>query len=420
MTATTADNHITLIADHVGPGPKTHRRGGHRTLAPSETIARVMPHLTRMGITRVANVTGLDRIGIPVVMVVRPNSRSIAVAQGKGIDLEAAKASGLMESLETWHAEEVRHPLKHGSYEALRSDLALVDIGALAQLKQGWPRARQPLPWVEADNLVDGRHIWVPNELVHCDYSHPMHRGWAGFASSTNGLASGNHLLEAICHAICEVIERDATSLWHHCPQAQREARRIDLNSIDDSACRHLVARYAAAELELAIWNTTSDSGVPSFYCLTAEGQGLPGHIGAGAGCHPARQVALLRALTEAAQTRLTYIAGAREDLALSDYTESVKLERQETVRELMAAPGAQSDFRCLPTHQAKTFHDDLTWLIERLCAMGIEQVLTVDLTRPEIAVPVVRVIIPGLEPLHDDEDFLPGPRAVAAREGRL
>ena len=84
---------------------KSYRLGTHRTVAPSETLARVGPLMAQMGITRIANITGLDRLGVPVVMVCRPNSRSIAVSQGKGLDLAAAKASGLMESVETYHAE---------------------------------------------------------------------------------------------------------------------------------------------------------------------------------------------------------------------------------------------------------------------------------------------------------------------------
>src|SRR5882724_3967893 len=84
---------------------KRHQHGTHRTVSPAETLARVTPLLPAMGITRVANVTGLDRIGVPVAMVYRPNARSIAVSPGKGLTLDAARCSGVMESIEGWHAE---------------------------------------------------------------------------------------------------------------------------------------------------------------------------------------------------------------------------------------------------------------------------------------------------------------------------
>jgi YcaO-like protein with predicted kinase domain len=73
-----------------------------------------------MGITRIANVTGLDSVGIPVVMVCRPNSRSVAVSQGKGIDLGSAHASGLMEAAELYHAETITLPMRLATYEELR------------------------------------------------------------------------------------------------------------------------------------------------------------------------------------------------------------------------------------------------------------------------------------------------------------
>src|ERR1700742_693684 len=91
---------------------KQYLAGTHRQVDPAHTLARVQPLLATMGITRVANVTGLDTIGIPVVMVCRPNARSLSVSQGKGLTLDAAKASGLMESIELYHAETITLPLK--------------------------------------------------------------------------------------------------------------------------------------------------------------------------------------------------------------------------------------------------------------------------------------------------------------------
>ena len=93
-----------------------------------------MPFMPAMGITRIANVTGLDRIGIPVVMVCRPNSRSIAVSQGKGVTLDAAKASGLMESIEAWHAERIELPLKLAGSSDLSVNHRLIDIERLPDI----------------------------------------------------------------------------------------------------------------------------------------------------------------------------------------------------------------------------------------------------------------------------------------------
>ena len=103
-----------------------------RALTADETIARVLAHKDVLGITRVANLTGLDRTGIPVVMVCRPNARSSAVFNGKGIDIAAAKASALMEAAETWHAEHVRALLRLATFAEMREDWPVVDVDGLS------------------------------------------------------------------------------------------------------------------------------------------------------------------------------------------------------------------------------------------------------------------------------------------------
>ena len=122
------------LAVPADPAAKGFTGSTHRLVSPEETLSRVGPYLPVMGITRVANVTGLDSVGIPVVMVTRPNSRSVSVSQGKGVDLAAAKASGVMESIESYHAESIDLPLKLGSHEDLRYKNAIVDVERLPRL----------------------------------------------------------------------------------------------------------------------------------------------------------------------------------------------------------------------------------------------------------------------------------------------
>jgi len=103
----------------------------HRLCDPALTMERVRPHLSRMGITRIANLTGLDRIGLPTVMVTRPNARSVAVALGKGLSLEAARVSGVMEAIETWHAERISLPVRRECYAELQSEATVADVWRL-------------------------------------------------------------------------------------------------------------------------------------------------------------------------------------------------------------------------------------------------------------------------------------------------
>src|ERR1700716_4064363 len=110
---------MSLLARAVEePLPKRFWQGTHRTADPGETLARVRPHAARMGITRLGNITGLDHIGIPVAVAVRPNSRSVSVSQGKGLELPQAMASALMEACEGFHAEEIE-PCRRAAHRNL-------------------------------------------------------------------------------------------------------------------------------------------------------------------------------------------------------------------------------------------------------------------------------------------------------------
>jgi YcaO-like protein with predicted kinase domain len=211
-----------------GPvAPKRYRAGTHRLVSPEETLRRVRPLMAVMGITRIANITGLDRLGIPVVTVCRPNSRSLSVSQGKGLDLTSAKVSGLMEAVEMYHAEHITLPLTLASYNELRFSHPLVDVTRLPRLSVGSFHPALRLLWMEGRELRGNTPVWLPFELVHTDFTLPLPSGSGSFFMSSNGLASGNHLLEAISHGLCELVERDATTLWHLSPAHERRRTRL-------------------------------------------------------------------------------------------------------------------------------------------------------------------------------------------------
>ncbi|MEM7042665.1 MAG: YcaO-like family protein [Pseudomonadota bacterium] len=397
---------------------KMHRLGTHRTISPKETLARVTPHMRAMGITRIANVTGLDRLGIPVVMVCRPNARSISVSQGKGADLDAAKASGLMEAVETWHAERITLPLKLASYDDLRDDHALIDVARLPRAAESCYRTDLPILWIEGQSLIDDHKLWLPYELVSTDYTLPQPTGSGCFPANTNGLASGNHITEAVLHAICEVIERDALTLWHLAP-ATDVKRVVELSSIDDPTSVDLLDRFERAGLDVWIWDVTSDVGIACFQCLLIGRDDEDTEPEFGSGCHPVREVALLRALTEAAQARTTYIAGSRDDFAPGIYAPPARRRRNDGCRELMARDHEVVTFADTPSFWSESIADDLAWTLERLEGIGVNQVVAVDLTKPRFQIPVVRVVIPGLEGVFKGEasDYAPGTRARKVME---
>ena len=402
------------------PAPKSYYTGTHRLISPERTLARMSRLAAVVGITRIANVTALDTIGVPVVMVCRPNSRSLAVAQGKGLTLAAAKASGLMEAMEGYHAERITLPLKLASYEELRYTHNVVDVSFLPRLASGAFHPNLPLLWIEGHDLLQHERVWIPYEVVHLNYTLPLPPGTGCFVASSNGLASGNHLLEAISHGICEAVERDATTLWRLRSEAAKDNTRVDLDSIDDPDCRAVLEKYWRAGVSVAVWETTSDTRIPSFVCLIAESATNPLNprlSTQGYGCHPARTIALLRALTEAAQCRLTYISGSRDDLGRSSYEHHLSLTTQQTDLARMAIRGPMRSFQDIPNFDSATFNDDVAWELDCLRSAGIERVIVTDLTKPELGVYVVRVVIPGLEPNNSSTGYIPGRRARAVME---
>ena len=396
---------------------KSFTDGTHRTLSPARTLANVRPHLAAMGITRVANVTGLDRIGVPVVNAYRPNSRSLSVSQGKGLSLDAAKASAVMEAIEGYHAEEIDLPVVAGSRDEMAAHHRVIDTDGLAYLRGTAFAAHRPLHWIEGRDLISGAPVWLPAELVHTDYTLPRRPNAGCFVASTNGLASGNHRLEAIVHGICEVIERDAHTLWEQLPDARKAATWVDLDSVTDSDCRQVIGALDAAGMAAGVWDMTSDVGVATFHCLITDERDPTGHSGGGAGTHLSRDVALLRALTEAVQVRTNYITGARDDLRHDEYTSAGIVRKNRYAQDLMAAVCAQPvPYADVPSQVSETLDADLDQLLQQLARVGVREVIDVDLTKPAFGIPVHRIVIPGLEGPHDHDDYCPGTRARRQR----
>lgn len=393
---------------------KSYKQGTHRIEAPSDTLARVKPLFADMGITRLANLTGLDRIGIPVVSATRPNSRSVSISQGKGTSLDAAMASAAMEAIESYHAERITLPLKLGSHRELSSHHDPIDVDELPKLKAGaWHPDRQ-IVWIEGRNIMADNTLWLPYEVVHSNFTVPAVSGSGCFVSSTNGLASGNHLLEAISHGICEVVERDANSLWNQLADPLRASTRIDNSTIKDKDCQVSLDALHKAGFAVGIWDMTGDVGIPAFYCLIVDEQDPLGHSGGGAGCHLDPAIAASRAITEAIQVRTNYIAGVRDDLGQSEYQPGEVNSKNEHARWLMGlACENPINFGSFEDQSSDCFSTDIEILLDRLRKVGIEQVLCVDLTRETYGIPVVRIVIPGLEGPDDHEDYLPGRRAI-------
>jgi YcaO-like protein with predicted kinase domain len=374
------------LFDHPLDAPIRLRDGTYRAASLAATWRRFAPAARLAGITRIAELTGLDTIGIPVFTAIRPMGRSLSTQQGKGTTALAAKVSALMESLETWSAEHLSLPVTTQSWRAL-GDRA-VDVRGLAR-----PRGRLERDarwrWVEGWDLVADRRVLVPEQAVTLDTTF---RVPPVFDVSSNGLASGNQLVEAIAHGLCEVLERDAEAAWRRAGSD----RRLVLDSIPDPTCGALIDRILGAGARVVVWDLSGGGELAVIGAAIMEDPREPAWrtLGfyQGFGAHWIPEVAIARALTEAAQTRLTYIAGGRDDFFPFDYARATDPELLVALWQRFSTPCDEPvGFDALPRRPARTLGAALTQLVATL-----RQVIVVDLTHPVLGVPVVKVLVPG------------------------
>jgi YcaO-like protein with predicted kinase domain len=388
--------------------PKIYRGGSARSRSPEETWSRIAPLLDPCGITRVANITGLDHVGIPVYQAIRPNSRSLSVSQGKGSEPIAAKVSAVMEAIELFFAERPRCPLRRATLAELEREGPVADPQTLPHTTDY--DARRPILWTQGVDIVSGREIWVPFDLVHVNLTEAA---GSSLLVTSNGLASGNNLAEAVFHGLCEVIERDAAALFALRPNAVHEAL-LDVDRVEHAGVRALRERLRAADLTPVAWNMTTDIGLPAVrvYLFDTRADAALNPISApyGAGCHIDGATALIRALTESAQTRVGWIAGSRDDLSRDAYrfAQAASLDLAEFV-----SVGKSSRLEDLPACDSPTIEEDLAYVLDALKAVGIAQVIVVPLSDANLPVAIARVIVPGLEG-PSEADTKPGKRGMA------
>ena len=390
--------------------PKHAPFGVVRTIAPSETIRRVTPLMPAVGVTRVAEVTQLDRVGIPNFMSVRPRDLGpgISYYNGKGVTRSAAKAGAMMEAIEHYSAERCEQPVFYETYSQMRKRGATVNPRELLVPQVREYRANMRLEWIEGFDLLSRRPAYVPLNAVVCPYE--AQRGSAIYYASTNGLASGNTIEEALCHALCEVIERDALAialtalelapavgrvladagLASHDSQGSDTDRfpLVLLNDLPRNAAI-LVRKMHRAGLRVYLRNITSTGGIPTLDCTIVEGLQM---IHGGSGTHPDARVALTRALSEAAQSRVACIQGGREDLP------EVMRSNPNLDPEEVFGRGPVCSFSSIRSYEHDSVDQDVRFILRRLREAGFSQVIAVDLSRSEIRVPVVRVVIPKAE----------------------
>jgi ribosomal protein S12 methylthiotransferase accessory factor len=407
--------------------------GIERSVTAAETVSVAATVAESLGVTRIADITGLDRVGIPVYSSVVPDSRdALSVYNGKGTRPIDAKAGALMEAIERQTALNVRLPFIEDSFAHLSRTAAVLNPHCMNyELTSNYSEDRT-YSWSEGLEIVSGQLMYVPARLAGYSWNDVPHPS-SFVTTDTNGLASGNSREEAICHALCELAERDAWTFVelgaHHMPRQRRafalglDAKEgpddLDMFPCVDLGDNELLLKFWSAGLFPIVRDITSALGIPAFFASVCDESisGFPmAHCGLGA--HPNAEVAARRALLEVAQSRCVDIQAIREDILppgtvigrFAPHTRRIDFINRESW-----CFGSSKNVRKLEdieSHSFPTIDEDLQFLQQHFAACGLQQIIVADFTADKTDYSVVRVIVPGIENWALDHGRL-GHRAV-------
>jgi ribosomal protein S12 methylthiotransferase accessory factor len=365
-----------------------------RSLPPETTLLHARQWAATAGISEVTDITELDVLGVPVFVSVRPQACGDAFTFGKGLRAVDAEVGAYMEALEFYFAEPGAGNVstRWGSAKEVagHADDSILDFVPLLQREVDLDG---PLLLASVQNLESGDECLIPAELIY--YPAPD-VGQSLFGSSTNGLASGNSVLEATIQALLELIERDIWSFEF----VRRASKLVEAASLPDNV-REIVERAERNGLQLKIRTIPNDYGIPFFAAFLFD-LNNPSRkaFNGGWACDPDRDRALVRAVTEAAQSRVAFIHGGRKVKTTADVQEA-ELVRQH-IMGVSDARQQTSLTEILDLAAVGTLEQKLDASIERLRRVVQEPIYRVVLTPPELPLQVVRVVVPLLENLKE------------------
>ena len=410
---------------------KWSKDGTSRTVPPETTLEKALEVCQRIGVTRLADITGMDRLGIPNYSAVLPGTEDyIWVYSGKGMTHQHAKASALMESIERYCSlPSSNHDRVYirGTVQELTKSYDLIHPDDIIEPLNFQYQENMVMDFLQGFDLLADKDILIPAPLVLFRYS-PFAPAVNPFAfHHTNGLASGNVLEEAVCHALCEVIERDAASIseiraraipFHILKTIENKLRQrgyvlssiptnifmddytiyrdVELLGVQLEGVQKLTSKFHDSDLPLLIKDITSDIGIPTFAASSIEWISHDyGYLAEGHGTHPDARIALLRAITEVSQTRAANIQGARDDLRKIRYGENNADDKRGWQ---FISSDEKIGYNKITSFNNEDILDDVKLILQNLKDVGIKTAAIVDLTNPDLGIPVVRAIVPGLE----------------------
>ncbi|MCS3901438.1 YcaO-related McrA-glycine thioamidation protein [Methanococcus voltae] len=399
----------------------------YRLCSPEETLEKIEPILKRIGVTRTARIDGLDRIGVPVYSSIRPEAKegAISVYAGKGATETQAKVSSSMEAIERYCAEQDEYtPLKSTNNPKNPVNLYDLIIPTLNTLSKNDNTANNVndgnttnddinndnsiesslnnsnlnisvVEWVEGYDIINNENVEVPANSVFHPYEAKTGK-WL-FRSNTNGLASGNSYDEAVFHGILEVVERDA---WSISELSRNTYRKINVSDAKNPLIHEMLIKFRKAKINVILKDLTSEIGIPTIACISDEDVLKdPALLCMGVGCHLDPEIAVIRALTEVAQSRATQIHGAREDTVRADLIRKVEYDRMKRIQRRWFNHKEEINISELHNYASYDLKKDIETTKTMLKNNGFDKIIVLDLNKSTVDdVNVVRVIIPKME----------------------
>lgn len=351
--------------------------------SPEDTLRDVRSYFDDVGITRIADITGMDRIGIPVYAAIRPDSKSLAADSGKGITRAQAKCSAVMEAIERW-AQDEYFIKSRAPYGTVAWKFPMVK-GAV--LDKDFNHHK----WLEA-------RYWHTNDPVTVPYYHVMNYEkrlplyemcWQ---SGTNGLAAGNTRTEAILNGLYEIIERDAVTQW----VAKGAGRMINNETIDDDEVRRMNGMCLDAGVLPCICDCMADTGIPTYICILIDKRADIGTY-KGYGCNLDSSIAVQRAFCEAAQSRAVFLSGARDDMRWARH-----ITKDISNKQRLAEMSMEDEHQYMgQTAEPMSDEEKISFMDKMLVSIGCGRVIVADIMKRE-HVSVVKVMSEGLEGYHN------------------
>lgn len=384
---------------------KEYFDGTHRVTDPKKTLEKIKPLMAEIGVTEVEDITHLDRLNIPVYSAIRPGARigATKVHAGKGTLPIHAEVSAMMEAIERHSAEYRGENMIYESFEGmgLASAIDPADLILPRNLESS-----ERLHWTPSWDVLNEEEIYVPSNAVYHPYD-PVGMAQQLFRSDTNGLASGNVIEEAILHATFEVIERDALS---DAENARSLGRRITIDR--DGPAKDLLDTFEENGVQIHLWLIDAKTDVPTVAAAADDTVTKdPLLLVMGSGTHLDPEIAVLRALTEVAQSRGSSLQGAREDPKRRILIEKAGYERLKRINSMWFKEDVETvALSEIPDRSTEYIDEDLDVTLEEL-AGHTERVCVCDLSRTPV--PVVRVVIPGLEVSYMDKTRTRNKQAV-------